>query len=78
MENINLTECLGYVASVIVAISFIMKSIIKLRIVNTLGAICFVIYAVAINATPVALINFFIICVNVYYLTQSNGQKQVE
>ena len=70
MENINLIECLGYIASILVAISFLMKSMNKLRLVNTVGAICFVIYAVAINAVPVALINFFIVCVNVYYLAK--------
>lgn len=78
MENINLIECLGYVASVLVAISFLMKSMNKLRFVNMVGAICFVIYAVAINAIPVALINFFIVCVNIYYLTKKNALKQAE
>lgn len=78
MENINLIEWLGYTASVLVAISFLMKSINRLRIVNTVGAIFFVIYAFAINAIPVALINCFIVCVNIYYLTTQNAVKQVE
>lgn len=73
MENSNVIEWLGYFASVLVAISFLMKSIDKLRFVNMLGAICFVIYAVAINALPVALINCFIVCVNVYYLIKKNA-----
>lgn len=78
MENINLVEGLGYLASVLVAISFLMKSINKLRFVNLIGSICFVIYAVAINAIPVALINLFTVCVNVYYLIPQNTSKQVE
>ena len=78
MENINLVQCLGYLASVLVAISFLMKSINKLRFVNLVGSICFVIYAVAINAIPVALINLFTVCINVYYLTQINTSKQME
>lgn len=75
MENITSVEWLGYFASLLVAVSFLMKSMNKLRFINMLGAICFVIYAVAIKAIPVALINFFIICVNVYYLTQKNAVK---
>ncbi|MDF2500781.1 MAG: hypothetical protein K0Q77_1495 [Anaerosporomusa subterranea] len=71
-------ECLGYTASILVAISFLMKSMNRLRIVNTVGAICFVFYAVAINAIPVALINFFIVCVNVFYLTRKNAIKPVK
>ena len=70
MESINLVEGLGYVASVLVAISFLMKSINKLRFVNMVGGICFVIYAVAIQAIPVALINLFTVCINAYYLAK--------
>jgi len=78
MENINFVECLGYLASVLVAISFLMKSIKKLRFINMVGGICFIIYAVAINAIPVALINLFTVCINVYYLTKKNTSKQAE
>lgn len=78
MENINLVEGLGYLASVLVASSFLMKSLNKLRFVNLIGSICFVIYAVAINAIPVALINLFTVCVNVYYLIPQNTLKQAE
>lgn len=72
VENVNLIELFGYFASIIVAISFLMKYINKLRLVNTLGAICFVIYSVVIKAWPVALINIFVICVNIYHLTKKD------
>ncbi len=49
-----------------------MKSINKLRIINTIGAACFVIYSLIIKAYPVALINFFIICINIYQLTRKD------
>ena len=78
MKSINLVECLGYLASVLVAVSFLMKSINKLRFINMVGGICFVIYAVAINAMPVALINLFTVCINAYYLTLKNASKQAE
>lgn len=73
MENAAFIEWLGYTASILVAISFLMKSINKLRLINTVGAFCFVVYAIAIKAFPVALINLFIICVNIYYLTKKNA-----
>lgn len=72
MGGIGLIEWFGYFASVMVAMSFLMKSINKLRLVNTLGAICFVIYSVVIKAWPVALINIFVICVNIYHLTRKD------
>ena len=37
-------ELLGYVATFFVAASFLFKSIIHLRVVNTIGAVLFVVY----------------------------------
>ena len=72
MGNISSIEWLGYFASIMVAISFLMKSVKKLRFVNMIGAACFVIYSVVIKAWPVALINLFTMCVNTYYLTRKD------
>ncbi|MFO8017372.1 MAG: hypothetical protein R6U96_01955 [Promethearchaeia archaeon] len=61
-------EIVGFLASVLVAISLAMKNILKLRIINTTGAIIFVIYGLIIQAYPVFLVNLIIILVNLYYL----------
>lgn len=61
-------EIIGYVASVLVAVSLMMSSILRLRVINLLGAICFTVYGLLIQAYPVAAVNFFIILVNLYYL----------
>lgn len=74
MENMNLVDYLGYFASIMIAISFLMKSINKLRLVNIIGFTCFVIYSVIIRAWPVALINFFSICINEFYLSQGENK----
>ncbi|QDR82467.1 YgjV family protein [Sporomusa termitida] len=73
METINLVEWLGYLASALVAVSFVMKSINKLRFINLVGAVLFVVYGIAIQAMPVVLANLFIVCVNVYYLFKKNA-----
>jgi len=61
-------EIIGYVASGLVAISLTMRSILRLRIINLLGAITFTIYGLLIGAFPVTLVNFIIILINLYYL----------
>lgn len=66
--NINLVEVVGYLASVLVAISLMMSSIVKLRIINLIGSLIFTFYGIIISAYPVALVNGFIAIVNVYYL----------
>jgi GNAT superfamily N-acetyltransferase len=69
-------EIIGYVASVLVAISLMMSSILRLRIINLLGSVIFAIYGVLIGAIPVAAVNTFIAGVNVFYLYRIFGTKE--
>ena len=61
-------ELLGYIATFLVAVSFLCKSMARLRAINALGATLFVIYSLIITAYPVALLNAFLVCVNLYQL----------
>ncbi|MCF1428712.1 MAG: uroporphyrinogen decarboxylase [Shewanella sp.] len=65
MDTVEIT---GYAASVMVAISLMMKDIIWLRWLNFTGCTLFVIYGVAISAWPVAGMNAFVACINIYHL----------
>ncbi|MBT3252327.1 MAG: hypothetical protein HN729_08330 [Candidatus Marinimicrobia bacterium] len=76
MDNINWFEIIGYVASVLVAISLTMSSIVKLRVLNLIGAITFTIYGMLINAYPIAMVNGFIIIINIYFLFDMYGRKE--
>ncbi|MGB7342021.1 MAG: hypothetical protein WBC91_24210 [Phototrophicaceae bacterium] len=68
METAMIYEIIGYAASALVAIALLMTSILRLRIINTIGAIVFVIYGLLIGAYPVAFVNFIIILINLYQL----------
>jgi len=68
--SIEWFEWIGYMASVTVAVSLVMSSIVKLRWYNLLGAILFTIYGIIIGAWPVAVVNGFIIVIDVYYLVK--------
>jgi hypothetical protein len=65
---IQIIELLGYLASVLVAVSLMMSGIVKLRVINLIGAIFFTIYGLVIHAYPVAFVNGIICFVNIYYL----------
>ena len=71
-----LLEFIGYLASVLVATSLLMRSILRLRIINLLGAITFVIYGVFISAYPVVIVNFVIVLINLYYLRQMFNRQE--
>ena len=66
--NISWLEWVGYVSSVLVAVSLTMSSIKKLRWYNLVGAAIFSFYGFAIQAYPVGVLNLFIVLANVYYL----------
>jgi len=71
MFDISLTEWVGYLASLVLMISFLMKNINTLRIINSIGAILFVIYGIMlVTSWPIIITNTFILGVNIYYLTK--------
>jgi GNAT superfamily N-acetyltransferase len=68
-------ETIGYAGSILVAISLMMKSLLRLRIINLVGALMFTIYGFLIGAEPVAVLNGLIVCIDLYYLNQMLRQK---
>lgn len=76
MDQRWILELVGYVASALVAISLMMSSILRLRVINLFGSAFFTIYGVLIGAYPVAVVNLFIVFINLYYLRQMLGTKE--
>ena len=58
-------EIFGYIGTALVIISMLMTSVLRLRIINIIGSVISGIYAVLVGATPVALMNLCLICINV-------------
>jgi hypothetical protein len=69
-------ELIGYAASLLVAISLMMGSILRLRVINLIGALFFSAYGLLIQAYPVAAVNFFIVLIDLYYLVQMLRTKE--
>ncbi|PCE64426.1 uroporphyrinogen decarboxylase [Sediminicola luteus] len=66
--GITLTEWVGYAASLGVLLSFLMKDIKKLRMVNSVGCALFVAYGFMLDISwPVVITNLAILGVNGYY-----------
>ncbi len=61
-------EIVGYTGSVLIALSLMMKNIVRLRKANLFGASTFAIYGLLVNAYPVLALNSFIALVDIYYL----------
>lgn len=68
----NFVEIVGYLASLGVLTSFLLKDINKLRIVNTIGCILFIFYGILLNTSwPIIITNVSITVINVFYLTKA-------
>ena len=78
--NINmLIEAFGYLGSLLVLVSMLMTSVVKLRIINTIGSVIFTIYAFIIKSYPTALMNFCLVLINLRFLWKmSRMDKEYE
>lgn len=77
MFNVAPIEWVGYAASLFIVLSLTMTSIVKLRIINSIGCLFFIIYGLNVNAYPVVISNALIIMINIYNLYMlSKGKKQ--
>lgn len=73
----GLVDWIGYAASLIVLISLVMSSVKKLRWINMVGSVIFAVYGVLIKSYPVAVMNLGIVLVNIYYLVQLYGKRDL-
>ena len=63
-------DYIGYAASLFVLLSFVMKKIAILRMVNIVGRSFFIAYGILIDSIPIIITNVVIVLVNSYYLMQ--------
>jgi len=68
--GISWIEWIGYAAMATVLISFLMKSVNKLRIVNSFGCLLFVFYGFVLQpiSKPIIITNIAIFSINLYYI----------
>jgi hypothetical protein len=70
MQNIELLTWIGYLASVVTAISLLMSAPLKLRWYNLIGSSIFAVYGFLIGAYPVGAFNSLIVFIDAYYIVQ--------
>ncbi len=66
--NAATVEIIGYVGSALVLVSFLMASVVKLRVVNAIGSGIFATYALIIHSYPTMIMNICLVLINLYYL----------
>ena len=74
--NSTVIEAIGYVGSVLVLISMLMTSVVRLRTINTIGSLIFTGYALMIQSYPTAALNFSLALINIYNLVKLYNSKK--
>jgi hypothetical protein len=67
---------IGYLASLLLALSLIVSNDLKFRWFNLFGCIAFIIYGVMIGAFPVILTNAMLLLINLFYLVRIYRSKE--
>lgn len=70
-------QLLGYAASVLIATSLLMRSIVRLRIINLAGAATFSLYGFLVGATPVGILNLMTATINAVQLARLRRRKEI-
>ncbi len=64
----NGVELLGYAGTALVVLSFISRSMFRLRLLNAVGAMIITVYALLIDAWPMVWLNGLLAAINGYHL----------
>ena len=69
-------ELIGILGSVFVLISFLMKDILVIRIINIVGSVIFIVYGIIIGAMATWFVNAALIVVHIIYIIRELKNKK--
>lgn len=76
MLQIAWIDWIGYAASLLILISFLTSSIVRLRLINLVGCGVFSTYGFLIHSIPTGVMNFMIAIINIYFLIKLFRKKE--
>jgi GNAT superfamily N-acetyltransferase len=77
MAHFSGLQLLGYAASILIATSLLMRSIVRLRLINLAGAATFSVYGFLIGAYPVAVLNLMTTTINIVQLVRLQRRREI-
>ncbi len=76
IEISQIIEIIGYIGSVLVIVSMLMTSVVKLRVINMIGSVIFCTYALCIKSYPTAAMQVALIIINIINLRKLLNTKK--
>jgi len=69
-------EIFGYIGTVLILVSFLIENVFKLRLVNTIGAIFWLVYGIGIMAKPTIVVNLAVIIIHgIWFIKRKKEPK---
>ena len=68
-------EIVGYLATFLVMLSFVMKNVTRLRIINSIGCATWIAYGFMLESNPVIITNIGILAINAGHLLRTFLKK---
>ena len=72
----NWYEAIGITATLFVLLSFLMRDVKVIRIINIIGCMFFVMYGILIGSLSTWLLNGILIFIHIYYLVRFYMDKK--
>lgn len=73
--DFNWIECIGVLATLCVLVSFTQSKTNRIRLINSIGSIIFVVYGLLINSFSVWFLNAAVLLVNAYKLLKDIAER---
>lgn len=71
-----LTEVIGWLATIMILLSFLVKSdMFLLRVLNSTGACLWLVYGILKNDLPVIVLNFIVILIHSYWFIKNRKNE---
>ena len=68
-------DIIGYIGMGIILYSFTIENIYKLRLVNSIGSIVWIIYGIGIMAGPTIMVNSCVLCIHLHWFYKNRKKK---
>ncbi len=66
---------IGYIGMAVIQYSFTIENMYKLRLVNSIGSIVWIVYGLGIMAGPTILVNSCVLCIHLHWFYKNRKTK---
>ena len=75
LSNMN-WDIFGYIGTIVVLYSFTIENIFKLRLINSIGSMFWIVYGLGIMAGPTIVVNTCVLMIHIYWFIKHRKEWQ--